>query len=125
MPVDQRAQAGRAVEREPPLAGAQVERLDHPEEAEPVVEVEVGDEDRVELRQADGAQQLLLRALAAVEEQPVAARAHEQGGQAAPRGGGEPAVPAKKSDSSIGVTIEAPGAGALRPRRVAPPDTHP
>ena len=53
---------------------------------EPVVEVVVGDEDRVELGQPDRAQQLLLGALAAVEQDPVAAGAQQQRGQAAARG---------------------------------------
>ena len=83
--LDQPAQAGRPVEDELALARAQVERLDHPDQAEPVVEVEVGDEDRVELGQPDRAQQLLLGPLAAVEEQPVAARA--QRASRAGRGG--------------------------------------
>jgi hypothetical protein len=52
--------------------------------------------------QADRAQQLALGALAAVEQQPVAAAAHENG-RAGPRRavGTEPAVPAKNSDRSI------------------------
>ena len=84
--VEQRLEAGRAVDRQRPLAPAQVERLEHPDQPEPVVEVVVGDEDRVELRQPDRAQQLLLGALAAVEQDAVAAGAQQQRGQAAPRG---------------------------------------
>ena len=53
---------------------------------EPVVEVVVGEEDRVELRQPDRAQQLLLGALAAVEQDAVAAGAQQQRGQAAAGG---------------------------------------
>ena len=45
------------------------------------------DEDRVELGQPDRAQQLLLGALAAVEQDPLAARAQQDRGQPAPRGG--------------------------------------
>ena len=77
---------GRAVDGQRPLAPAQVERLEHPEDPEPVVEVVVGDEDRVELRQPDRAQELLLGALAAVEQEAVAAGAQQQRGQAAARG---------------------------------------
>ena len=82
--LDQRAQARRAVERQRPLARAQVERLDHAQQPEPVVEVVVGEEHRVDLGQPDRAQQLLLGPLAAVEQQPVAARAQQQRGQPAP-----------------------------------------
>ena len=85
--LDQRAQPGRPVERERPLARAQVERLEHAEQPEPVVEVVVRDEDRIELGQPDRAQQLLLGPLAAVEQQPVAAGAQQQRGQPAPRRG--------------------------------------
>ena len=71
-----------------------------------MVEVVVRDEDRVELGQPDRAQQLLLGALAAVEQDAVAAGAQQQRGQAAAggrhgaRGAGEeerevhPAAPA-------------------------------
>ena len=99
---EQRLQPGRAVDRQRPLARAQVERLEHPDQPEPVVEVEVGDEDRVELRQPDRAQELLLGALAAVEQDPVAAR-RAAGSPGSPRRavGTEPAVPAKKSERSI------------------------
>jgi hypothetical protein len=46
----------------------------------------VGDEELLELDQADRRpHELPLRALAAVEQQPVAAAPHERGGQAAPR----------------------------------------
>ena len=62
----------------------------------------MGDEDRVELRQPDRAQQLMLGPLAAVEQDPLAARAQQDRGQAAPGVGTEPAVPAKKSDRSMG-----------------------
>ena len=79
--------AGRAVDRQRPLARAQVERLDHPEQPEPVVEMEVRDEDRVDVRQADRAQQLLLGALAAVEQDPLAAGAQQQRGKPAACGG--------------------------------------
>ena len=44
--------AGRAVDRQRPLAVAQLERLEHPRQAEPVVGVEVGEEDRRRGRRA-------------------------------------------------------------------------
>jgi hypothetical protein len=70
---------GRPVDREGRLAPAQGERLQHPGEPEVVVRVEVRQEDLVQLDEADrGAQELALRALAAVEEQPLAAPAYEQ-----------------------------------------------
>jgi hypothetical protein len=49
-----------------------------------VVGVEVGDEDGVEVEQADRAQQLALRAFAAVEQQLLTAAPEQQRGQAAP-----------------------------------------
>ncbi len=80
-------QAGRAEDVQRPVAVAHVEGLDHPRQPEPVVEVQVGDEDRVQLRQPDRAQQLVLGPLAAVEQDPLAARAQQDRGQAAPRRG--------------------------------------
>jgi hypothetical protein len=74
------------VDRQRPLAPAQVERLDHPEQAEPVVEMEVRDEDRVQIRQPDRPQELLLRALPAVEQDPLAAGAQQQRGEPPARG---------------------------------------
>ena len=46
----------------------------------------MGDEDRVELGQADRALKLLLGALAAVEQDPLAARAQEHRGEPAAAG---------------------------------------
>ena len=67
-----------------------------------MVGVEVRDEDARRGPAARRAQQLALRALAAVEQQPVAAAAHEQRGQPAARASGtEPPVPAKKTSRSI------------------------
>ena len=83
----QRAQAGRAVDRQRLLAPAQAERLEQARQPEEVVGVEVADEDLLELEQADRAQELALGALAAVEQQPVAAAPDERGGQAAARRG--------------------------------------
>ena len=60
------------------LALAQAERLEHPRQPEHVVGVEVGEEDLLELDQPDRAHELALGALAAVEQQPVAAAPHER-----------------------------------------------
>ena len=61
------------------LAPAQGERLQHPGQAEVVVGVVVREEDLAQLDEPDvGAQQLALGALGAVEEQPLAAAAHQQ-----------------------------------------------
>ena len=78
---------GRAEDVERLLAPAQVERLEHPRQAEPVVGVVVRQEDGVEVGEPDAAQQLALGPLAAVEQQPVAVEPREQGRQAAPGGG--------------------------------------
>ena len=70
-----------------PVAVAQVEALDHPDEPEPVVEVEVGEEHVGEVAQPDRAQQLALRPLAAVDEDPIPAAPDQQRGQPTPRAG--------------------------------------
>ena len=82
------AQPRRPVEDESELTAAQGEGLEHAGQAEHVIGVEVGEEDVLELDQADRAQELALGALAAVEQQPVAPAAHERGRQAAARAGG-------------------------------------
>ncbi len=84
--VQQLTRAGRAVDRQRLIAFAQGERLEHAGQAEPVVGVEVREEDRVEVGQAAAAHQLALGALTAVEEDAVAAAAQEQPGQAAAGG---------------------------------------
>ena len=58
-----------------------------PGQAEHVVGVEMGDEDLVDLKQPDGAHQLALGALAAVEQQLLAPAADQGGGQATARRG--------------------------------------
>jgi hypothetical protein len=93
--------ARRPVDGQGPVAVAQGERLDHPHQAEPVVDVVVGEEDDVEVGQPDGAQELALGALAAVEQQPVAAPPDEHRREPAPRGGHGAAVPAKKTERSV------------------------
>ncbi len=67
------------------LALAQGEGLQHARQPQPVVGVEVRDEDAVEIRQPDRAQQLALRAFPAVEQQAIAAAADEHRRQAAAR----------------------------------------
>ena len=75
------------VEGQRQLAAAESERLQHPGQAEEVVGVEVRQEDLVELDQADvRAQELPLRALAAVEEQLLPAAPDERGGRSAASG---------------------------------------
>ena len=70
----------RAVHRQSRLVpAAQRERLQHPRQAEEVVGVEVGQEDVLEVGQADDrALELPLRALGAVEEELLAAAPHEE-----------------------------------------------
>ena len=73
------SQPARPVDGQRQLAAAQRERLQHPGQPEEVVGVEVRQEDLVQVDEADvGAQQLALRALAAVEQQAVAAAPHER-----------------------------------------------
>ena len=69
------------------VAAAERERLQHPRQAEEVIGVEMREEDLLEVGQPDvRALQLPLRPLGAVEEQPLAAAAHEQRGRRALRG---------------------------------------
>ena len=83
----QRVEPARPVERERHLAPAERERLQHPGQAEEVVGVEVREEDLLEVDEADvRAQQLPLRPLAAVEEEPLAAAADERRRGRAARG---------------------------------------
>ena len=85
--AEQLVEPPRPVQRQRQLAAAESERLQHSGQAEEVVGVEVRQEDLVELDQADvRAQQLPLRALAAVEEQLLATAADERGGRSAASG---------------------------------------
>jgi hypothetical protein len=63
----QRFQTRRAVHGQRLAAFAQRKGLEHPRQPQPVVGVVVRDEHAVEIEQADGSQQLALRAFAAVE----------------------------------------------------------
>ena len=100
-PAQQIIEAPWAVQGQRQLAAAERERLQHPGQAEEVVGVEVRQEHLVELDQADvRAQELPLRALAAVEEQLLAAAPDERGGRSAAAVGIEPAVPRKTTSRS-------------------------
>ena len=81
------AQPGRPVDLEALLAPAQVVRLEQPGQPEHVIGVVVAEEHDVEIDEADlRAQQLALRALAAVEQDAIAAAPDQRrGGRAAGR----------------------------------------
>ncbi len=66
-----------------PVAVPEVEGLEHAGQAQPVVGVQVRDEDLVEIGEADRAQKLALRSLAAVDQDAVASPADQERGQAA------------------------------------------
>ncbi len=83
---EQPPQPHRAEHSQRALACLEPVRLEHARQAEHVVGVEVGEVDLVDLDQPDRADELALGALAAVEQQPLAAAPHERGGQPAPRG---------------------------------------
>src|SRR5262249_14493223 len=58
----------------------------HPREAEVMVRVKMAQEDVLEVDEPDrGAEELALRALAAVEKEPVSSPPDEEGARAAPR----------------------------------------
>ncbi len=84
---------------------AQGERLQHPGQAQEVVGVEVRDEDVVEVDEADvRAEQLPLRPLAAVEEQPLSPAAHERRGGGTSRGRCRPGRPEEDDVEVHGTT---------------------
>ena len=95
-------EAGWAVEGERTLAIAQREGLEHAGEPEPVVGVEVREEDRVDVEQPDGAHKLALGALPAVEEDLLSPRRTSTAGSPRRALGTEPPVPAKKTERSMG-----------------------
>ena len=109
--VEQLPQPGRAVDRQRPLARAQVERLEHPEQAEPVVEVEVREEDRVE-RPAARPSAAAAAGCPRRSRTGSARRRARSSSAGRPRRavGTEPAVPAKKSERSMGASEPSPGA---------------
>src|SRR5439155_26001391 len=108
------AQPRRAVHGERELALPELERLEHPREAEVVVAVVVRDEDLIEVGQADRrAHQLPLRALAAIEEQPITPTPDEQRRRGA--GGGRGAARrAEKDEIEVHAPILAQGERARR-----------
>ena len=111
----------RPVDRERDLAPAQGERLQHPRQTEVVVRVEVRDEHLRQLDEADRrAQKLPLRALAAVEEDPLAATAQQRAGRPRRAVGTEPDVPRKTRSRSTravyGPDIQLFGAASPRAR---------
>ena len=76
----------RPVHRDRHLATAQRECLQHPRQAEHVVRVEMRQEDLLEIDEPGvRAQELALRPLAAVDEQPIAAATDQRGRGAARR----------------------------------------
>ena len=85
--VEQVAEPRRPVELEPLLAPAQVVGLEQPGQPEHVIGVVVAEEHDVEIDEPDlRAQQLPLRALAAVEQDAIAATPDQRrGGRAAGR----------------------------------------
>ena len=83
--AEELTQAARPVDRERELAAPERVGLEHARKPEVVIRVVVGEEDLLELDQADvAAQKLPLRSLGAVEEQPVSASPDERRGQGAP-----------------------------------------
>ena len=91
----------RAVDRQRALAVAQAEGLQQPGQTEPVVDVQVGDEDVGQIAEADRAQQLALRALAAVDQDPLRPRRTSSAGSPRRALGTDPAVPANITENSI------------------------
>ena len=85
--AEQVDEPGRPVDRQPDLAAAQREGFQHPRQPEVVVGVVVRQEHLAQLDETDRrAQELALRPLGAVEEQPLAAPADEQRGRRPLRG---------------------------------------
>ena len=71
---EQLVQPGRPVDGQRQLAAAEGERLEHERETPEVIRVVVGQEDLLQLGQADrGAQELALGALGAVDQEPLPA----------------------------------------------------
>ena len=89
-----------------------------------MVGVEVGEEDLLEVDQADRAQELALGALAAVEQQPVAAAADERRGQPALRRGRR-AGGSEEQDVQIHGPILTRARSARQSSRMSSNDTRP
>ena len=100
--AQQLAQPGRPVNRQRPLAAAQVEGLQQPGQAEPVIGVEVGQEDLGQVGQADRARPADAgspRRSRTGSDRPPDARA--RAGSPRRAVGTEPAVPAKNIERSM------------------------
>jgi hypothetical protein len=97
-----------------PLAAAEVERLQQSRQSEPVVGVEVGDEDLGQLGEPDRLHELALRALAAVEQDPVPPASTSSAGRPRRAVGTEAAVPAKRIERSMaGQCASTPSVGTV------------
>ena len=79
-------EAARAVDAKRPLAILEVVGLEQAGDPEVMIGMKVGQVDAVELDEPDRAMHLPLRALAAVEQQPLPAAAHEDGCRGPARG---------------------------------------
>ncbi len=99
--VEEVGQPRRPVDDQRLLAVLHVPGLEQAREAEVVVGVQVGDEDLLHLDEPGRALHLPLRALAAVEQQPVAAAADEHRAVLRRADGTEPPVPRKIASRSI------------------------
>ena len=112
----QGAQPARPVDGERRIAPAQRKRLHHPRQPEEMVGVKVREEDVLDVRQADGAQQLALRALAAVDQQPVAAAPDQHARRRALHGRHRAGRAEEENREVHGARIFAHRAAETRPR---------
>ena len=79
-----------------PLAAAKIERLQQSRQTQPMICMEVGQEHLRQLGQPDRADELALRALAAVDQDPVSAATHKEGGKSASSGWDRPGCAGKE-----------------------------
>ena len=84
---EQRAQTRWAVDRERPLAPAEIECLQQARQAQPMISMEMGQVDLGEVEQPDRAHELTLSPLSAVEQDAIASPANQHRGQSTARGG--------------------------------------
>jgi len=111
IPLTSPASSTRAVDIERVLTPAQVEGLEHAWQTEPVVGVQVREEDFVEVCQADRAQELALRSLTAVDQDAVPSPADQERGQS-PALRGQRAAGAREEDREFHRSASVPaGAG--------------
>ena len=73
------------MDRQRPIAPAQIKGFEQPRQSQPVIGVEMGQEDLGQVHQADRADQLALGALTAVDQDPVTTATNEHRRQPAPR----------------------------------------